>query len=210
MRRYHSPRRQQQAEGTRRAILEAAERLFEDHGYATTTMAAIAEEAGVALKTVYVAFETKRGLLRDLWHLRLRGDESDVPMGERPWYREVLDESDPERQVLLIAANSRAVKSRAAGLMKAIREAASVDSEAASLWSRIQSDFRAIQRPIVEGLHRRGALRAELDVDRATDILWALNHPDLWHLLVGERDWSAEEYERWFADAVRTQLLRPT
>jgi AcrR family transcriptional regulator len=206
-RRYYSPRRQQQADETRRAILEAAQRLFEKQGYAATTMAAIAEEAAVALKTVYVAFETKSGLLRALWHLRLRGDESDVPMAERPWYHEVLGESDPERQVQLIAANSRAVKSRAAALMKAIRDAASVDPDAASLWSRIQSDLREIQRPIVEDLHRRGALRPGLDVDRATDVLWALNHPDLWHLLVGERRWSAEEYERWLADAVRTQLL---
>ena len=52
-------------------------------GYAATTMAAIAAEAGVALKTVYVAFETKSGVLRALWHLLLRGDEDDVPVVER-------------------------------------------------------------------------------------------------------------------------------
>jgi AcrR family transcriptional regulator len=208
-RRYHSPRRQHQADETRRAILAAAQRLFENQGYAATTMAAIAEEAAVALKTVYVAFETKSGLLRALWHLRLRGDESDVPMAERAWYHEVLGESDPERQVQLIAANSRAVKSRAAALMKAIRDAASVDPDAASLWSRIQSDLREIQRPIVEDLHRRGALWPGLDVDRATDVLWALNHPDLWHLLVGERGWTPEEYERWCAELACAQLLKP-
>src|SRR5215218_6265163 len=100
-RRYESPRRREQAAATRRLILEAAERLFERQGYAATTMAAIAREAGVALKTVYVAFETKSGLLRALWHLRLRGDEADVPIGERPWYRAVLAEPDPERALRL-------------------------------------------------------------------------------------------------------------
>ena len=75
---YNSPRRREQAAATRREILEAAQRLFERQGYATTTMAAIAAEAGVALKTVYVAFETKSGLLRALWHLLLRGDEGDA------------------------------------------------------------------------------------------------------------------------------------
>ena len=74
-RRYDSPRRREQASVTRRDILAAAQRLFERHGYAATTMAAIATEAGVALKTVYVAFETKSGVLRALWHLLLRGDD---------------------------------------------------------------------------------------------------------------------------------------
>src|SRR3954452_22956261 len=103
-RRYDSPRRREQAAATRRQILEAAQRLFERHGYAATTMAAIADEAGGALKTVYVAFETKSGLLRALWHLLLRGDEADVPIDQRPWYREVLAEPDPERQLRLGAA----------------------------------------------------------------------------------------------------------
>src|SRR3954453_10707339 len=86
-RRYDSRRRREQAEGTRTAILEAAERQFEAHGYAATTMAAIAAEAGVALKTVYVAFETKAGVLRALWNLLLRGDEADTPVGRRDGYR---------------------------------------------------------------------------------------------------------------------------
>jgi AcrR family transcriptional regulator len=205
---YNSPRRREQAAATRREILEAAQRLFESHGYAATTMATIAAEAGVALKTVYVAFETKSGVLRALWHLLLRGDEADVPMGERPWYRAVLDEPDPERQLRLTARTSREVKTRAAALMKVIRGAAPGDPDIDALWSRIQRDFYEIQRPIVEALHARGSLRPELDVGRATDILWTLNHPDLWHLLVGERGWSAEEYEQWFAEAICSQLLR--
>jgi len=62
-RRYDSPRRREQAAATRREILEAAQPLFERQGYAATTMAAIASEAGVALKTVYVAFETRAACL---------------------------------------------------------------------------------------------------------------------------------------------------
>ena len=172
-------------------------------------MAAIAAEAGVALKTVYVAFETKSGVLRSLWHLLLRGDQDDVPVAERPWYREIVEEPDPERQLRLTARNSRLVKVRAAALMKVIRNAASVDPDVAALWSRIQADFYDIQRPIVEALHEKKALRPDLDVTRATDILWTLNHPDLWHLLVGERGWTPEQYEQWFGDTVCAQLLTP-
>jgi AcrR family transcriptional regulator len=206
-RRYESPRRREQAAATRRQILEAAHRLFERQGYAATTMAAIAAEAGVALKTVYVAFETKSGLLRALWHLLLRGDEEDAPVADRRWYQDVLEEPDPDRLVRLTASNSRAVKERAGALMGVIRSAASTDADIAQLWARIQADFHDNQRGIVEALHARRALRPGLGVARAADVLWTLNHPDLWLLLVGERGWTPAQWERWFADVVRSQLL---
>jgi AcrR family transcriptional regulator len=207
-RRYHSPRRQEQAEATRMAILEAAKRRFERDGYAATTMAAIAKEAGVALKTVYLAFDTKSGLLRALWHLLLRGDEADIPVGERPWYRQVLAEPDPERAVRLGAHNARLVKQRAGALLGVIRAAASTDPDAAELWRRIESDFYDNQRRFVETLRDKGALRPGLSVERGADIMWTLNHPELWHLLVGARGWSPEQYERWFGDTICAQLLR--
>src|SRR3954469_4289533 len=207
-RRYDSPRRREQAAATRRHILEAAQRLFEEQDYAATTMEAIAREAGVALKTVYLAFDTKSGLLRALWHLLLRGDEEDAPIGERPWYREVLAEPDPERAVRLGAHSARLVKERAGALLGVIRAAAATDSDAAELWRRIESDFYENQRRFVQTLHDKGALRPGLGVDRGADIMWTLNHPELWHLLVGARGWSPEEYERWFADTLCAQLLR--
>lgn len=205
---YNSSRRREQAAATRRDILGAAQRLFERQGYAATTMAAIAAEAGVALKTVYLAFETKSGVLRALWNQLLRGDEGEAPVAERSWYREVVEEPDPQRQLRLNARNSRAAKTRIAGVLKVIREAAPVDSDTGALWERIQTEFHANQRVIVERLAERKALRRGLDVDRATDILWTLNHPDVWQLLVGERGWTPEQYEQWFGDTACSQLLR--
>jgi len=206
-RRYDSTRRREQAAATRLEILEAAQRLFERDGYVATTMAAVAAEAGVALKTVYLAFETKAGLLRALWHLRLRGDEDDIPIGERRWYREVIAEPDPERQLRMGAHNARAVKERAGNLMRVLRDAAGTDADTAALWRRIQDDFLANQRAVVDTIDAKGALAPGLDAARAADIMWTLNHPDVWLLLVGERGWTPEEWERWFADTVCAQLL---
>jgi AcrR family transcriptional regulator len=205
---YNSSRRREQAAATRRDILGAAQRLFERQGYAATTMAAIAAEAGVALKTVYLAFETKSGVLRALWNQLLRGDEGEAPVAERSWYREVVEEPDPQRQLRLNARNSRAAKTRIAGVLKVIREAAPVEPDTGSLWQRIQTEFHANQRVIVERLAERKALRRGLDVDRATDILWTLNHPDVWQLLVGARGWTPEQYEQWLGDTACSQLLR--
>jgi AcrR family transcriptional regulator len=207
-RRYDSPRRREQAAATRAEILRAAQRLLERDGYPATTMAAVAAEAGVALKTVYVAFATKSGLLRALWHLLLRGDEGDAPMGEREWYREMLADPDPGARLDRMARQSVAVKARAGALLVVIREAAAADADVAELWSRIESEFRALLVPVARTFADEGSLRPGLDADRAADLLWALNHPDVWRLLVRVRGWTAEEYERWLAGAFRRELLR--
>jgi len=161
----------------------------------------------VSLKTVYLVFETKPGLLRALWHLLLRGRQDNVPVGEQRWYREVLDEPDPERQLCLNMRNSLTVKTRAGAMMDVIRDAASSDPEIAALWARIQTEFHDNQRAIVQSLADKDALAVGLDVAGATDILWALNHPNLYTLLVGQRGWSADRYERWLTELLRTQLL---
>jgi len=44
-------------------------------------------------------------------------------------------------------------------------------------------------------------------VDRAADILWTLNHPHLWQLLVRDRGWTPERYEQWCGDVACSQLL---
>ncbi|HEX8967224.1 MAG TPA: TetR/AcrR family transcriptional regulator [Chloroflexota bacterium] len=210
-RRYYSPRRQQQAAETRRAILEAAQRLFERQGYPLTTMDSVAAEAGVALKTVYLAFTTKSGLLRAVWDLLLKGDEDVAPVAARAWYRAILDEPDPERQLRLTAHHACVVKRRIGPILRVIRDAAVVDPDCAALWNLIQSDFHDNQAVIVRGLDANRGLRDGLDVGRATDILWTLNHPDLWLLLVGQRGWTPEQFEQWFADSACAMLLnRPS
>jgi AcrR family transcriptional regulator len=206
-RRYDSPRRREQAAATRLEILEAAQRLFERDGYASTTMAAIAAEARVALKTVYVAFETKAGVLRALWNLRLRGGREDVPIYRQEMYRDVLQEPDPKQQLILNARNSSEGKLRIGALAEVIRSAAALDREIEGLWDRINTEYHANQRAIVESLDRKGALKAGLDAVHATDILWTLNHPDTWQLLVTKRGWTPEQYEQWLADTASRQLL---
>jgi hypothetical protein len=122
-------------------------------------------------------------------------------------YREVLDEPDPRRQLDLNARNSRAAKVRIAGIFEVIRSGALVDRTVAELWQTIQTEFHANQRVVVESIHAKRALKSRLGVARATDILWTLNHPSTWQLLVVERGWSPEAYERWFAMSAREQLL---
>ncbi len=207
-RRYDSSRRRAQAAENRREILEAAETLFVRDGYATTSIAAIAAEAGVSARTVYLAFESKSGVLRALWNLRLRGDEEPVPVGERPWYRSVLAEPDPERKLRAYASAANVVRKRIGGVLRVIRDTAPLDPEIGGLWDRMQSEFLENQKEIVKSLHRGKDLRPGLGVAGATDVLWTLNHPTMFLLLVQERGWTMTRYERWLGDALCRQLLR--
>jgi AcrR family transcriptional regulator len=208
-RRYESPRRRAQAAATRTDILVAAQALFEERGFAATTIADVAAAAGVAHKTVYATFGSKGGLLRAVWHLLLRGDTGDAPVGERRWYLDVLEEPDPVRVLRRAASASRAVKERAGGILQVIRSAAPADPEVGELWRRIGVEFYDNQRAIVEALDRRGALAPGLDVGAAADLLWTLNHPDVWQLLARERGWRADRFERWLGDTLCAQLLHP-
>lgn len=104
--------------------------------------------------------------------------------------------------------NSCRVKVRIAGVLEVIRSAAPIDPDIDALWRPIQTEFHANQRVIVESLNDKGALFPGLEIERATDILWTLNHPNLWQLLVEERRWTPKQYEEWLANTACSQLLR--
>jgi hypothetical protein len=161
-----------------------------------------------ATETRREILETKSGVLRALWNLLLRDGEEDVPVAEQEWYRTVLEEADPERQLRLNARNSSAGKVRIGAILEVISTAAPTDSEIDALWNRIQTDYHANQKAIVVSLREKNALHPALSVERATDILWTINHPAVWHLLVRERGWTPKQYEQWSGDVARGQLLR--
>jgi len=204
---YVSPRRQAQAAETRRVIVDAARALFEDGGYAATTVPSVAAAAGVAVKTVYLAFESKAGLLRAIWEARLAGGEEGTPVLQRRWMRELVAEGDPTEKLRLLAAQSRRVKTATGPLLEVIRTAAATDPEIGTLWEDIQAKLLGVQRAVVDELDVLGALRPPLGAAEAADVLWTLNHPSVWHLLVRERGWSPARYEQWFHESACLQLL---
>jgi AcrR family transcriptional regulator len=202
---YESPRRREQAAATRAAILDAALRLFEQQGYAATSVAAIAKEAGVALKTVYAVFGTKRGVLVALRSRLVRGGDDAVPVARQDWFQAVLDEPDPKARLAAFAAAATGLKSRAGRIFEIIRQAAPADPEIQAMWDEFMRDFYENQRLVVERFGSDGVLA--IDVDRATDILWTINHPAVYHLLVVERGWSDDDYRQWLEESLARQLL---
>jgi AcrR family transcriptional regulator len=205
---YHSPRRQEQARLTQRAILDAALPLFVERGYAGTSLADIAQAAGVALKTVQAIFGTKAKLLSALWDVTVAGDDAAISVAERAWFREMLGEPDARRQLELGARVARRIKHRVGALTEVVRRAAQADPEIGDLWQQMQDQFLENQTMLAESLAAKGALRGGLDVAEVAEMLGTLNHPSVYYLLVYERGWSEERYEQWLADVFIHQLLR--
>jgi AcrR family transcriptional regulator len=204
---YHSPRRQEQARQTRQAILEAARPLFIERGYAGTSMGDIARAAGVSVKTVEAVFGTKARLLTVLRDVTITGDDEAVPVAQRPWFQEILEEHDPAKQLQLLVQHVGRLKRRTAALNEVIRRAAQSDPEIAELWQVFQAQFMADHRLVAESLAAKGALRPELDVDAAAETIRALNHPSFYYLMVHDDGWPVDHFERWLTDTLIRQLL---
>jgi AcrR family transcriptional regulator len=206
-RRYISPRRQAQAEQTRRAIIEAARALFEQHGYVATTMAAIAERAEVSLETVYAAAGTKPALVRLLVETAISGVDEPVAAEERDYVRAVRAEPDAARKLAIYAGAVRRVQARMAPLFRILQAAAPSQPELAALWTEIAERRSRNMRLFAAELAETGQMREDVSVEEAADIIWATNAAEFYTLLVHERGWEPERFERWLADAWRRLLL---
>jgi AcrR family transcriptional regulator len=206
-RRYHSPQRRQQAELTRRKLLDAARRLFAAQGYAATTLPAIAREAEVSPPTVTAVFGTKARLLDDLIHLVVRGDIESLPLTQRPWWQTMLSEPDPRRQLTLHATNARHIHERSADIAEIVQGAATADAEIAAMLRQLADGRLADARMVAQSLAEKQVLAADVTVARAADLLWALCSHDIYRMLVVEQHWPPEDYERWLASSLIHSLL---
>jgi AcrR family transcriptional regulator len=188
--------------------LEAARPLFIQRGYSATSMGDIAQAAKVSIKTVEAIFGTKARLLAALRDVTIVGDDDAIPVAGRPWFREMLEEPDPRRQLQRFAQLSCQIKHRTAALNEVIRRAGQADPQIAELWQALQDQLMEDQRPVAESLAAKGALREGLDAASAADTLWLLNHPSVYYLAVLECDWPEQRFTHWLADTFIHQLLR--
>ncbi len=67
--------------GSREAIVEAATRLFLDHGFGSVSMDELAEAAGLARRTLYNQFVSKEEIFREMLHRVSRELEDAFPPG---------------------------------------------------------------------------------------------------------------------------------
>jgi AcrR family transcriptional regulator len=209
-RRYDSTGRQARARQTRAEICDAARRLFEEHGYGPTTIAEIARSARVSPETIFKAFGSKSALLGAVVTAAVRGDAEATPLRQRPVIDAIRREQDPRRQLAMYGSLLADVNPRLAPLVRVLREAASGDPDTASALELLNANRLDGMSEFAGLLHDRGALRAGVSKAEARDVLWTLNSPELYQLLVVERGWSARRYGKWVTQQLAAALLGET
>jgi AcrR family transcriptional regulator len=201
---YHSRVRQRQAEETRRRILVAARSLFESHGYALTTMDAIAELAEVSPKTITAVFGSKRALLAEVIN----------PEDFSPRARQLIEElrvtEDPLRRLSLVVQITRQAYGPLASSLELLRTAGAVAPELADVTRQIEARRRQNQARLIASLCEQEERRSGLSLEEATDVLWTMTSYDLYRMLVVEQHWEPERYETWLAQLLIEQLLAPS
>ena len=187
-------------------VCDAAFRLFSTKGYLATSIEDIAAEAGVARPTVFTAVGTKPVILRAVVDQALAGDDAPVPIAERPWWREAIEEPDPIRSIQLYARNMCRISGRAGPVLRALEVAASVDADAAEVWERFQQQRRlGLSEFAVTLAQKTSALR--YDEDTITDTMWMLA-PDAYMRLVHDAGWPVERFQGWLADLLQRMFLK--
>ncbi|MGW1991890.1 TetR/AcrR family transcriptional regulator [Embleya sp. NPDC001921] len=203
-RQYDTSRRRAAARETRRAILDAATRLFVQHGYAATTMAQLADSAGVAVDTVYTVAGRKPALFLHLVEAAVSGTDDAVPATERDYVREMRAEPDAARKLRRYARAIREMHVRLAPLLRVARAG---PPEVVRIWQDITLRRADNMRLLARDLAATGQLRPGLDPDEVADVIWATNSPEFYCLLVEDRGWPPERFERWLADTWCRLLL---
>src|ERR1700730_10388209 len=201
-RRYDSALRTAQARQTRERILDAAQRLFAERGYAASTMEAIANGAEVAVDTVYAGFGSKRGVLSALMDVWVGGDDQQIDLLERPGPQAVRREPDQRRQIASFAIDVSGIIERARPVDDIIRGAAAVDSDIAAMRARMQASRFHNMRRLVTWLAANGPLRGGLSEEAAAGIVWSLTSPEMHRLLRVDRAWTTEVYTKWLGETL--------
>ncbi len=198
--------RRQRSQRTRGRIVDAAARLFVDHGYVATTIEAVAELAGVAVQTVYYGFGTKRHLLAAVLDTSVAGDVEPVAVLERPWVDELGAERDAASAVRHLVEVAVAILARASPIYEVVRTAAS-DPDVGALLDDNRRRRRADQRRLIEILWRCGHLRPGLDVDTAADVVYGLLNEEVFQLFTVDCEWDIKRFQGWATSLMLQQLI---
>jgi AcrR family transcriptional regulator len=202
---YHSPLRADQAQQTRRRVLETARGLFVERGYARTTVAAVADAAGVSPETIYVSLGGKRGLLEGVMDIT---GPHDSAADDDTWWQAVADLPDPVARLDRMVAYSCRIMARTRPIHAIIRGAADKEPFAAALGRQLLAERLANQTDRIRR-YLGDALLPGLTVAEAGQRYCALAGPELYHLLTVEMSWTAEQHQTWLTRLLHAELLAP-
>lgn len=197
---YRSTVRTEGAIDTRRRITVAAHSLFAEHGFSGTTVAKIAERAGVAAPTVYATFGSKAAIVRALL------EQMEHNADGAGWVRRIAEAPNPHARLAAFADWTTALFSSSKAIIQATNGAA---ADPAINELRKEGDRRRRDglRAVIDLLVRDGALAAGLGEERAVDQAWMLTGVELYLSATDGCSWTDTEYQQWLTALLQRQLL---
>lgn len=203
-RRYQSTNREASADRTRAKVLEAGKYLFTRKGIDATTMAQIANRAGVSAATVYATVKSKSGLLHALIHDAIFGPRFQDAQ------KKLVGVHDPVARIRLTAQVARAIYEGESADLNALIKASAFSPELHKTQQTFEDLRRDMQRDRIDALFKAGRVRKGLDRATAGSILWMFTGRDVYHKLVHESGWSPDKFEKWLEQTLIASLTNAT
>ena len=199
---YDASGRREQARTRRYAVVLAARELFERHGFRATTIAAIAEHAGVSAESIYKGFGSKAALAKAVFDVVIAGDDEPVPVAERPAMRAIGDEPDVRRKIAMFVDGLAQRQARSAKVQILIRDGRHVDDSLAPVWAKLIDEGLVGMTMLGRHLLDSGQLRDGIALTEVRDLLWNYLAIDHYERLVLAQGWPLDRYSQWLARAI--------
>jgi AcrR family transcriptional regulator len=208
-REYRSAVREERALANRTAILTVAYRRFVDAGYVATSIARIAEEAGVSEDLVYKLFSNKRGLLVEVLNFAVTGQADSPRVLDQEGPQRVRAEPDQRKKLAMFAVDIAGRIARARPVDDVMRSAGEVDPDIADKYASMHHTRLQNIRQFVRWLAEAGPLRPGLTVEQGAATAWLLCSPATHRQLTEQLGWDQPAYAAWLDATLAASLLPP-
>lgn len=201
---YNAESRRKQAKIIRHRILSKSTELFASKGFDCVTIPQLAQRADVSESTIYALFKSKRGILRALIDAALPKEERSALV------KKVSSETSAEKRLDLAASIARQLYDAEKKQMDLLRGATILHPEFKTITAMQEKRRYKRQADTVKSIAQNNVFKENMTISQIQDVLWALTGRDIYRLLVLERGWSSDAYEKWLSQLLKQALLRKT
>ncbi|WP_284620157.1 TetR/AcrR family transcriptional regulator [Aquabacterium humicola] len=197
---YASAHRDAAADRTRAKVLDAGRFLFSRKGIDATTIAQIAERAGVSEATVYATVKSKSGLLNALMRGAMFGPRFQAAQ------QRLAGVEDAVQRIALTAEVARAIYEGQSADLSLLIKASAFSPELRKTQQAFEALRREMQQARIDALFRAGRARPGLDPDTAATLMWLYTAREIYTKLVHESGWTPDRYETWLRQTLLAAL----
>jgi AcrR family transcriptional regulator len=180
-------------------MLQAARALFVERGYQATTLAAVAQAAGVAPRTVYVRFGTKAALLKKVVDVAVAGDLKPIDVAHREWYLTAVSAPTLDERIVAFAKGSTRLLASAADVIAVAVEAAATEPTLAAAGRAGRAATRDSVHGFWSAAAEAGLLPDHCDLRWLSDTTSALAQAETYLLMRETLGTTPRRYRTWLA-----------